>query len=136
MKGIVEEILDQFRQGEEYLLEKNLNERTVSHKFAEYLQRRFPGWDVDVEYNKNKDGIKRMRLKGKLCRVFPDIIIHRRGSQDNLLIIEIKKNASESLRNKEIDRINKFKRQIGYSYGLFINFKTGKNFGIIEMRWI
>jgi len=136
LKRIVEETLDQFIQDEEYLLKKNLNERTISHKFAEYLQRKFAGWNVDVEYNKNKDDIKKIKHIDDIKRVFPDIIIHKRGSRDNLLIIEIKKNASEKVKEKEIDRINKFKSQIDYSYGLFINFKTGNNFGNKEEKWV
>lgn len=136
LKKVVEETLDQFIRKEKYLLEKNLNERTISHKFAEHLQRKFAEWDVDVEYNKKKDDIKRMRLKGKLRRVFPDIIIHKRGPENNLLIIEIKKNASDEQKRDQIKRINKFKEQMGYSYGLFINFKTGMNFEIKEKIWV
>ncbi len=136
LKKVVEETLDQFKQKEKYLLGKNLNERTISHKFAEYLQRRFAGWNVDVEYNKNKDDIKEIKYIDGIKRVFPDIIIHKRGSRNNLLIIEIKKNASENVKKKEIVRINKFKRQINYSHGLFVNFKTGKNFDIKEKVWV
>ena len=82
-----------------FLLENNLNERTISHKLAFYLSAEFKEWDVDFEYNRNHDGIKRLIL----CReeientdteaktVFPDIIVHERNSDNNLLIIEIKK---------------------------------------------
>lgn len=46
-----------------FLLENNLNERTISHKFAEYLQAHFsPVWDVDCEYNRNHDDVKRLKL--------------------------------------------------------------------------
>jgi len=36
-----------------HLLRHDLNERTISHKFAEALQGQFPGWHVDCEYNRN-----------------------------------------------------------------------------------
>ena len=33
------------------LLQNDVNERSITHKFAEYLESEFPGWDVDWEYN-------------------------------------------------------------------------------------
>ncbi len=40
-----------FQGGDQHLLEFDLNERTISHRFAVHLQQRFPGWDVDCEYH-------------------------------------------------------------------------------------
>jgi len=102
-----------------HLLEKNINERTIAHKLATYLQCVFPEYDVDCEYNGNvmePDGKKHIRpLKDELINlklltkkeeemiddeiierlVYPDIIIHKRGIQErNLCIIEIKKSNS------------------------------------------
>lgn len=31
---------------DEYLLEKNVNERSVTHRLAMYMQEQFAGWDV------------------------------------------------------------------------------------------
>jgi hypothetical protein len=45
-----------------FLLEHNLNERSITHKFAELLQRVFPEWDVDCEYNRNHDKMKTLNL--------------------------------------------------------------------------
>jgi len=36
------------------LLGRNVNERSVSHKQAEYLREAFRGWHVDCEYNRDK----------------------------------------------------------------------------------
>ena len=81
-----------------YLLEKNASERSISHKLAEYLQTLFPCWNVDCEYNLN---INERKILGRISecserkttdRVFPDIIIHKRGSTKNLLVVEMKKN--------------------------------------------
>lgn len=41
-----------------YLLEKEVNERSQTHKLAEYLQAYLPDWNVDCEYNKNLDAAK------------------------------------------------------------------------------
>src|SRR2546427_8109761 len=79
-----------------FLLEHRVNERSVSHKLAEYLQRQFPDWNVDCEYNKKGlstkelDTIRECDEQRTTDRVFPDIIIHRRNTDDNLLVIEVK----------------------------------------------
>ena len=34
------------------LLDVDANERSITHKLAEHLQREFPEWHVDCEYNR------------------------------------------------------------------------------------
>jgi len=119
-----------------YLLEKRASERTISHKLAEHIQKKFPGWQVDCEYNRNRKDSKRLPdYHGKSKRVFPDIIIHKRGASDNLLIIEMKKDANKKVGKKEKDRISDFKKYYGYKYGLFMNLKTGKVPNIV-LEWV
>ena len=56
----------------------------------------FKDYDLDFEYNRNFDDVK--RTKHFVHGTFPDIILHKRGSKNNnLLIIEFK----TSLNNKE-----------------------------------
>jgi hypothetical protein len=101
-----------------YLLNVNANERSITHKFAEYLQREFSDWNVDCEYNKNLYDEKTvtvwerrrnellLTLESEISKkqrstiekvldggisVYPDIIIHHRGTNDNLVVIEAKK---------------------------------------------
>jgi len=81
------------------LLELDANERSITHKLAEHLQREFPGWHVDCEYNhkgetpKLLSGVKENVSTDDTCgrTVFPDIIVHHRGTDENLLVIEAKK---------------------------------------------
>ncbi len=83
------------------LLDKYANERSITHKLAEHLQREFPYWHVDCEYNRRGSDVKRLPsslLNGKTPTdateartVYPDIIVHRRGTRQNLLVIEVKK---------------------------------------------
>ena len=108
-----------------HLLKENLNERSITHRLAVYLQREFRGYDVDCEYNGNvkaADGKGRKTIPDELCprlkeykrrnyddaadlSVFPDIIIHKRGeNKRNLLIIEAKKALNASLRVGDIGR--------------------------------
>ncbi len=92
-----------------YLFETDVNERSISHKFVSYLQEEFKGWDVDCEYNRDHHDPKILNLPGisslevrpddvQAKTVYPDIIVHHRGTEDNLLVIEIKKaNNPESI---------------------------------------
>ena len=130
------------------LLKRDVNERSITHKLAEYLQIQFDKWNVDCEYNKNGDVIKELEgIKDALnkipdCvehittdRVFPDIIIHLRGDNtSNLLVIEVKKrtNPNNSICDEKKLELFTQKGQYHYSFGLFIKFN-----GIYtpEMKW-
>ena len=60
----LQDTLDNFHQAlndfvvstnERILLENNLSERCIAHKFAEYLKGNFEDFIVDCEYNRNID---------------------------------------------------------------------------------
>jgi hypothetical protein len=93
--------LGEFYPREVHLLEKDLGERTLTHRLAVYLESRFAGWDVDCDYNRL--GERRLRLpKGSIVStddelgksVYPDIVVHRRMIPENLLAIEVRKAAN------------------------------------------
>ena len=112
-----------------FLLKNKVNERAVAHKLAEYFQQLFPAWHVDCEYNKKRleskelGGINECDEQKRTDRVYPDIIIHQRNTDSNLLVIEIK-----TIRNEEacdIQKLKLFTNQTGdyrYQLGLFIKF--------------
>lgn len=50
------------------LLGIDANERSITFRFAMYLQQCFPGWTVDCEYN--RDGIEPKRLRH--LELYPD----------------------------------------------------------------
>lgn len=87
---------------EGYLFEIDTNERSLTHKLAEYLQLEFPEWNVDCEYNRNEVDTKKLdSFKRNISSddtnavsVYPDIIIHHRGTKNNLIVIEAKKTSS------------------------------------------
>lgn len=131
VKSHVEIALNILLEQDRFLLVSNVNERTISHKLAEYLQKEFSGWNVDCEYNRKFEKIKKLQPEGiesndtDAKTVYPDIIIHRRNTENNLLIIEIKKNASGSGEREDKEKIMCFMSEYHYKYGLFIDFKTG-----------
>src|SRR5439155_25490710 len=44
--------LQEFYAHETYLFEKDLGERTLTHRLAVHLEKHFPGWNVDCDYNR------------------------------------------------------------------------------------
>jgi hypothetical protein len=90
--------LQEFYARETHLLEKDLGERTLTHRLAVHLEKQFAGWDVDCDYNRL--GERTLRLpKATIVStddalgksVYPDIIVHQRGIPNNLLAIEVRK---------------------------------------------
>jgi len=176
-----------------YLLYKNINERSITHKLAEYLQNLFPEWNVDCEYNKNIDLLKDLdprelllkmanyleevfpnqnirrddiysreeisdlvrqlhnpeKLKyiegldiyvflldidgeEELQTIYPDIIIHRRGTHENHIVIEAKKtkNRSRKARLYDLAKLAILVSSSNYNYrkGIFIDLPVGNDY--------
>ncbi|MDP3052599.1 MAG: hypothetical protein Q8N22_01425 [bacterium] len=117
-----------------FLLEKDVNERSITHKLAECLTPLFPEWDIDCEYNRVGDKLynpKKIGLfpepvssdDGKAVTIYPDIIIHHRGKiglDNNLAVIELKKNPNKKQSDKDIDKIRKIKKELEYQIGIFL----------------
>ena len=118
---------------DKYLLEKDVNERAISHRLAHYLKQYFSKWDVDCEYNRNHDDPKRLKLKPRgvsdqdleAVTVYPDIIVHKRSTEKNLLVIEMKKSTSRQSVDYDIEKLHGFKQELGYEYAVFVCFTTG-----------
>ncbi len=120
------------------------NERSICFRLALCLQYEFQDFDVDCEYNRHHNDpkhIKRLNdpklIKIALRRkfherlretdsltVFPDIIVHRRESDQNLLVIETKKSTSNV--SEEFDRVKltAYRDEIKYRFAKFIRFGT------------
>lgn len=132
IKYKVNSAIDTLFQNDSFLLENDVNERSISHKFAEYLQKQFPDWNVDCEYDKKGDATKRLAgidqyRNSESTIVYPDIIIHNRNTENNLLVIEIKsKNLDFTC---DIEKLKLFTsvKDYKYDFGLFVKFnKTGQ----------
>jgi hypothetical protein len=126
--------LKSFLDSDGLLLGVNASERSISHKLAEHMQREFTEWDVDCEYNRRGERTKTLPrilfngIKGddqEAKTIFPDIIIHKRKLDDNLLVIEVKKSNSRESEDNDIKKLTAFTDQEGdykYKVGLFIVF--------------
>jgi hypothetical protein len=120
----------------------DLHERSITHRFAVYLEVHFKdfGYNVDVEYNRmvnihgqdvigNEIG-KRLNLEKygkKRNSVYPDIIVHKRKSNDNLLEIEFKMAWKNSKKEYDLKKINEYMRQLDYQYGVYIELDEKRN---------
>ena len=135
-----------------HLLKIDVNERSITHRLALHLQNAFKGWDVDCEYNRNRYDTKKLivgndvhvtvetvRTDDEQGRtVYPDIIVHHRDTDENLLVVEVKKTTSHVAKEFDLNKLCEYKRQLGYSHALFLSFVTGspKRIGVKEEIWI
>jgi hypothetical protein len=125
-----------------YLLEIDAGERTVCARLAMYLQDVFPDAHVDVEYNRHEAATKRLENIGRCgssaARVYPDIIVHRRGNDDgNLLVIEAKLSTNGTSRDCDRAKLEGFVEEYGYRYALLLDLPAGRDAGgEPHLEWI
>jgi hypothetical protein len=88
----------EFYAREPFLLEKDLGERTLTHRLAVHMERQFDGWDVDCDYNRLGERLLKLPHgsivstdDGLGKSIFPDIVVHRRAVPENLIAIEVRK---------------------------------------------
>jgi hypothetical protein len=139
LEGVVENDL--------HLLENDLSERCIASRLAMYLQKEFPEYAVDVEYNRDGDVPKMLGLPEECANywqdgkafVVPDIIVHRRGrGGPNILVLELKKTTNRNSRGCDGLRVQAFRAQLGYSFGALIECETreGREPGIAVSTWL
>lgn len=137
--------LEKFIKKDQVLLEIDVNERSLTHRVAIYLQELFPDMDVDCEYNRDDHEPKELFLPGgdgdtydtNAQTVYPDIIVHKRKTKNNLLVIEFKKTSSYIDDTKDFKKLNEYKNQLNYKYALFVEFEVGHmNQGISRVEWV
>ena len=110
-----------------------MNERSITHKLAEHLRSVFPAWDVDCEYNRRHDDPKRLQISRKdVCSddlhastVFPEVIVHKRGSDQNFIVIEVKKSTNPESEERDLKKLNAFKAELGYELAIFLKIACG-----------
>lgn len=108
-----------------YLLLADVNERTFTHRLAVYVEQAFPGWDVDCEYNRDGHDPKEIAFGSgddaeHGSRVFPDVIVHKRGTADNHVVFELKKSNNFEPDDRDFEKRRGYCHQLGYQHGVFI----------------
>ncbi|MGO9833973.1 MAG: hypothetical protein ACLP1X_07150 [Polyangiaceae bacterium] len=123
------------------ILGRDVNERTLTHRLAVYLEQDslFKGWYVDCEYNRDGTNPKRLNqptpissddTKGRT--IFPDIIIHKRvpftrcneaqKHEVNAVVIEAKKDADDAGEREDLAKLTEIKADFLYRFAVFVNF--------------
>lgn len=125
----IQKALNKLYKNDEYLIkiysdkynkDNHVSERGIVFRFGVYLEKYrlkyFPQYDLDVEYNRNINLIKMLNSKP----VIPDLIIHKRGTnENNLLVLEFKACWNKDQTNDK-KRIELFKQELNYQYGATI----------------
>jgi hypothetical protein len=90
--------LGEFYRRETWLLEKDLGERSLTHRLAVYVEAQFPGWEVDCDYDRLGERTLRLPLGTIVSTddhfgksVYPDLVVHQREIPNNLLAVELRK---------------------------------------------
>lgn len=145
LMDIFEKAKEKFLKEEKEIIEINVNERTLSARLMFHLQtlllneiyqENYKEYSVDCEYNRRKEIVKILpkeyrELEKKDKQIYPDIILHQRNSEKNLMIIEMKKTYSsdEAGKNENRDRLKfltSLRKENKYKYLLGVYFEVNK----------
>ena len=103
-----------------------VNERTLTQNLAKHLQKFFPNFSVDCEYNRDGNDPKEIPQndpENPTKKVIPDIIIHKRGcNAHNLVVIEAKKDANDCDMRNDCVKLLGICETLKYHHAFFINF--------------
>ncbi|PWA08296.1 hypothetical protein [Flavobacterium laiguense] len=151
IRKLVIEATEKVIEKDSWLLKNDISEQCISHRLGIYLQEKFAEYNVDCEYNGDIDrmnnkksisilkenlkeiGLLREREESDLEKeftkraVFPDIIIHTRGTnENNLCILEVKKSTSSVKFDYDFLKLkaytsNFYGNNLKYRIGIFVN---------------
>ena len=145
IESVVTRAIDRVIATERELLDRNVSERALTHHLARFIcdEIRAP-FVVDVEYNRHLDDPKRMVLAPRRAlddelratTVFPDIIVHVRGTDaHNLLVLEVKKSHDDLAYDER--KLRAFREQLQYQHAAHVILGSNAAESIIhEVIWI
>lgn len=126
------------------LLDLDVTERALTHHLANYIAEQVSNFDVDVEYNRHGDVPKRLNLPSREASddeirartVFPDIIVHRRNTdEENILVVEVKK-PGEQLDYDNL-KLNAFRNELGYLHTVHLILGLNTNDNLVNnLVWV
>ena len=146
IKSKIKECLEKLYQKDSILFERNngegLCERCIVFRFALYLQKKFPDYFVDCDFNSSSENGQPLNGKsipepdgGTSTKRFVDIIVHKRMTETNsdFICFEIKKWNSNNRQAAEKDKNNlkELTSKYGYRYGFYLIFGKTKQ----ETQW-
>lgn len=142
----IQAALERLLEVDDHLLRVDANERSLTFRFAMHLQAVLPHLHVDCEYNRTGIEPKRIAIdrlhtdvgdtEGKT--VFPDVIAHIRGTQQNYLVIEFKKSSSGVADVVDFQKLGGYQgdRRLRYAFAVFIVLQVGLEPGVSRVEWV
>ena len=150
----IKAMLNELYSRDQFLLDNNVTERSITHRMGMYLQQLLSNlFDVDCEYNRmgkqDTDGLyltdgdyfaKTVCLSGEKVsdesdvgsRVYPDIIVHKRGTAENIMIIEVKITGKFGDIKHDYDKLKAYKEDLNYKFAYFIQLHKNKELVIVQ----
>jgi hypothetical protein len=127
--------LAEFYAREAFLLEHDLGERALTHRLAVYLERQFPEWQVDCDYDRLGERMLRLphgsivSTDDHLAKsIYPDIVVHQRGIPNNLLAIEVRKASNHQPPDHDRHKLQAMTDpHLWFAYGIGVLLVLGKN---------
>lgn len=141
IKGLIENSLRKLVERDEGLIRRKVKEECINHRLACYLEQflneelnSHPSYEVDLEYNKNYNEPKKVIIdeNNNAKAIRPDIIVHRRGTNEhNLIAFEIKKGYTD---RRDLEKIKGlFRSPYNYVYGCLISYLPTKKYIKIKL---
>jgi hypothetical protein len=138
----LESCIEQLLTNDAFLLTGGVHEQTITGRLVVYLQPHFPHHSVDPEYNRHGVKVKSARLFGGVKLVKPDVVVHRRNTDDhNLLVIELKVIGRGTAEDREhaYDKLSTLVHGevFRYRYGVFVEVGLDGDGTpcVAEIRW-
>lgn len=127
--------LKEFYAREALLLEQDLGERTLTHRLAVQLERQFPDFDVDCDFDRL--GPRTLNLpRGSIVStddhlgksIYPDIVVHQRAVPKNHVAIEVRKASNHQPIEHDRHKLRALTDQnIWFAYWIGVLVLIGKN---------
>lgn len=135
IKDVLIRALHDLVNEDSYLLDISASERSICHRLAVHLssQAEFREFNVDCEFNRDGDVPKAFGIGRGRRRIFPDIIVHKRGPRGpNLLVLEMKIGSSRTARDEE--KVRSYVNEFGYKVGLSVVVPRRAR-GTFKLKW-
>jgi len=129
-RALVRAAIEALLRDDRQLLVNDASEQAIAHHLAVHLAVRFPGWHVDCEYNRNMEVVKRLSyaIDGtgptEVHRVIPDVIVHRRNTTTNLVVLELKKTTNPESDERDVRKLRAFRSELGYEEAGFYRLRA------------
>ena len=110
----------------EFTSETRQTEWNLAHHLAVEIHNLLPWFDYDLDIAKPNYDNKR-----------PDIVLHKRGNHDsNFLVIEVKRDGSETAIDEDIQKVKNqwFRPVLSYEFGAVVNLKPNKTWEIKVLK--